>query len=45
MQPIRHSCERLRSPTPDIGSLAHGYPYMASRRIAPTTVLRGSARG
>ena len=45
MQPIRHTCERLRSPTPDIGSLARGNPYVASRRIAPTTALRPSARG
>ena len=44
-QPIRHRCEPLRSPTPDIGSRARGNPYMASRRIAPRTALRASARG
>ena len=27
MQPIRHTCERLRSPAADIGSLARGNPY------------------
>ena len=42
---IRHTCERLRRPAADIGSLARGCLYMASRRIAPTTALRASARG
>ena len=42
---IRHPCERLRRPAADIGSLARGCLYMASRWIAPTTALRASARG
>ena len=42
---IRHPRERLRRPAADIASLARGIPYMASRRIAPTTALRASARG
>ena len=42
---IRHTCERLRKPAADISSLARGNPNMASRRIAPTTTLRASARG
>ena len=43
--PIRHACEYLRRPAADIGSLARGIPCMASRRIAPSTTLRASARG
>ena len=42
---IRHTRERLRRPAADIGFLARGNPYMASRGIAPTTTLRASARG
>ena len=42
---IRHTRECLRRPAADIGSLARGKPYMAGRRIAPTTALRASARG
>ena len=41
---IRHPCERLRRPAAGIGSLARGNPYTVSRRIAPTTALRASAR-
>ena len=42
---IRHARERLRRPAADIASLARANLYMASRRIAPTTALRASARG
>ena len=42
---IRHTRECLRRSAVDIGPLARGSPYMASRRIAPTTALRASARG
>ena len=38
---IRHTCEYLRRPAADIGSLARRNPYMAGRRIAPTTALPG----
>ena len=41
---ICHTRERLRRPAADIGSLARGNPYMASRRIAPATELRANAR-
>ena len=41
---MRYTCDRLRRPAVDIGSLARGNPLMASRRIAPTTALRASAR-
>ena len=37
--------ERLRRSAADIASFARGYPYTASRGIAPTTALRASARG
>ena len=43
---MRHTRERLRRPAAGIDPLARGYLYyMASRRIAPTTALRASARG
>ena len=42
---IRHWRERLRRPAADIGSLARGNPYMASRRIASTTKQQASALG
>ena len=42
---IRQTCDRLRRPAAEIGSLARGNPYMSSRGIAPTTPLRASARG
>ena len=41
---MRHTRDRLRTPAADIDSVARGYPYMASRRIAPTTPLRASTR-
>jgi len=42
---IRYTCELVRRSAADIGSLARGDPYMAGRRIAPTTALRANARG
>ena len=40
----RDARECLRRPAADIGALARGHPYVASRSIAPSTALRASGR-